>query len=556
MEFSYHLLIIFALIPFIILAASIYVVESAYQNIEENEIKQVKNLIKIQKEKVVSDFDYLIDSVEAYPKLPEWKILLNEDKIIEEQGGISENDEKAKREGAKFLISNFGFQSFGITLTDGRMYLLEPFEHQFNLSKMNFSDREWFQGVERTKSTFVSDVFVSAASNHPIIVISTPIFSNNENMIGMWGGSLDLEYLTGFLNQVKMENSSVLLMDEKNIIIADTEDVDFHDIILDKTIIEITSQAEDLDYLKNDEGHFFINEIKIGNKNWKMITKISNEKLLPQVDSGIRENYIFIGLMVVFIIIAELLLISLFKKNFQLTMNIKENQKILIKQERLAAIGELASRVAHDIRNPLSNIGMSIKLIEDKSPDTKISDESIKEKLQIASKNIERISHQVNNVLDYVRDRRITRKEISLHSCLDETIELLQIPKHIKIKSDGPDLKILADPIQLQIVCNNILINAIQAIGKNSGEIKITFSEDDNNVKIEIENSGASIPQEVLPHVFESLITTKQSGTGLGLASCKRIIENHGGEISVKNNPTTFTIKLPKSQVKSKNFDS
>jgi signal transduction histidine kinase len=102
-------------------------------------------------------------------------------------------------------------------------------------------------------------------------------------------------------------------------------------------------------------------------------------------------------------------------------------------------------------------------------------------------------------------------------------------------------LKILADPIQLQIVCNNILINAIQAIGTKQGEIKCRFSENTENVIIEIENSGPDIP------IFESLVTSKEIGTGLGLSSCKRIIESHGGSISVKNNPTTFTITLPKS---------
>lgn len=141
----------------------------------------------------------------------------------------------------------------------------------------------------------------------------------------------------------------------------------------------------------------------------------------------------------------------------------------------------------------------------------------------------------------------MVRERISLHSCLDETIQLLQVPKKIKIESNKSNLTILADPILLQIVCNNILINAIQAIGNNSGMIIIRFSEDAEVVIIEIENSGPSIPQKVLPHIFESLVTTKEVGTGLGLASCKRIVENHGGTISVKNNPTTFTIKLPKS---------
>ena len=547
MKFSFGLLIIFASIPFAILGGSIYIMEQAYKEIEENEIYEIRNLIKIQKEKLISDFDFFIDTVEAYPNLPEWKLLSYSDKIIDEQGGISELEEISKREGAKFLISNLGFQSFGVTLIDGRMYFLEPFEHQSNLSKMNFSDREWFQGVERTQDTYVSDVFISAASNHPIIVISTPIFSNNKELIGMWGGSLDLEYLSSFLKEVRKEGSSILLLDEKNVVIANTNHIDAKDIVLDKTMTEMISENQDPNYLKNNEEHVFIDEIKIGNKNWKMITKIPNESFLPQVSMYGSGNFILIFAMIVFIIIAEILLFTFLKKNFQLNSDISDNRRILIKQERLAAIGELASRVAHDIRNPLSNIAMSVKSIEEKPQDTKLSNDSVKEKLQIASKNIERISHQVNNVLDYVKERKITREKISLSSFVDETIQLLQIPKNIKIESQKSDLRILADPIQLQIVFNNLLLNAIQAIGKEPGKIRIQFSEDDNSVKINLENSGPSIPQDILPHIFESLVTTKQAGTGLGLASCKRIIEQHGGEINVMNNPTTFTITLPKS---------
>lgn len=122
---------------------AIYVMETSYQNFEGEELSEVKNNISFQKLKIISDFDYLSNAVEAYPKLSEWHILSNIDKINEKNGGIPELDEISKRTAAKFLISDFGFQSFGITLSNGEMYFLEPFEHQANLSKLNFSDREW-----------------------------------------------------------------------------------------------------------------------------------------------------------------------------------------------------------------------------------------------------------------------------------------------------------------------------------------------------------------------------------------------------------------------------
>ncbi len=138
MEFSYRLLGVFAIIPFIIFGFSIYFVEIAYQNIEYSEINEFENLMNVQKQKVISDFNYLSDAIEAYPKLSEWEQLSSVENIKDELGGIPEFDETEKRKAAKFLISDFGFQSFGITLIDGSMYFLEPYEHQSNLSKVNF----------------------------------------------------------------------------------------------------------------------------------------------------------------------------------------------------------------------------------------------------------------------------------------------------------------------------------------------------------------------------------------------------------------------------------
>jgi len=520
--------------------------ESSYQAIQERELNEISELMKIQQEKISSDFRFFSKAIEEYPDLPEWKNLEEIDQVKETSGGIPKSSEVSKRQAARFLISDYGFQSFGITLLDGRMYFLEPFEHQSNLSKLNFSDREWFQGVLQVKDTYVSNVFISDASGHPIIVISTPIFSDKGEIIGMWGGSLDIEYLTGFLDSVKTKNSSMLLIDENMITIADTENFDFHEEVKNDQIINIINNWPDVSIYEKKEGtYYFVSNIQIGTKNWKLITSISENDLTPQLSLNRNSNYLLIGLMGIFISISEYLLFIFLRRNFQLNIDIKENRKTLMKQERLAAIGELASRVSHDIRNPLSNIRMALKLLENGTK-MSISDES-KEKLQIIDKNIGRIEHQIENVLEYVKNKQTVRNTISLSSCLDESVKLLHIPDNIKINSEKTKLSVFADPIQIQVVCNNILLNAIQAIGKQQGEIKIRFFEDKEFNIIEIENSGPPISEEILPHVFDPLITTKEIGTGLGLASCKRIIENHGGTISVKNNPTTFTIKLPKS---------
>lgn len=270
----------------------------------------------------------------------------------------------------------------------------------------------------------------------------------------------------------------------------------------------------------------------------------------PDSEDGILQ-FFFWFLIVLVIIFSSIVVILNSRLNKSLenrTKQLEDISKELIKNERFSAIGELASRISHDIRNPLSNIQMSIELMKNSPKDAKISDDEINVKLQLVSKNIERISHQVNDVLGYVKNQTMNKKWMKISESVQESIETVTVPSNIVIKIPKSNLMIYADPFQMQIVFNNIIINAIQSIGNNHGEITSKFSENENDVQIEIANTGPEIPENVLPHIFDSLVTTKQIGTGLGLSSCKTIIENHQGKIYAKNNPTTFVIKLPKTE--------
>ena len=98
----------------------------------------------------------------------------------------------------------------------------------------------------------------------------------------------------------------------------------------------------------------------------------------------------------------------------------------------------------------------------------------------------------------------------------------------------------------MQAVFSNLIVNSIQAF-ENSGQIQISIRTSTEKINIIFEDSGPGISEDILPKIFDHLFTTKQAGTGLGLGICKSIIEQHGGSINIKNNPTTFTIELPRS---------
>ena len=225
---------------------------------------------------------------------------------------------------------------------------------------------------------------------------------------------------------------------------------------------------------------------------------------------------------------------------------VEEKTQEILKSERLSAIGELSGRLAHDLRNPLSVMKMSVDMIKQTSADLKISEPIIKKRIDLIEKSIDRISHQVDDVLGYVRTSPLKITNVSVRKLVENSIQKINVPNDVEFIISKKDVQIDCDTDKLDAVFINLIVNSIQAMHEG-GTIEIKINERDNMIILEFVDSGEGIPDDELKKVFEPLFTTKQKGTGLGLASCKNIVEQHQGEISVKNNPTTFTIRLPKS---------
>ena len=222
----------------------------------------------------------------------------------------------------------------------------------------------------------------------------------------------------------------------------------------------------------------------------------------------------------------------------------KEVEKEKIK--RLTAIGELSARIAHDLRNPMSVIKNTMEIVE-MDPDIR-SNKKIQSKFDRINRAITRINHQVENVLDFVRDKPLTLENTSLKSILSFVIDRINVPKEVKINLPENDVDINCDFEKLEIVFVNLITNAIQAMS-NKGEINITINDEGDYNVVKVNDSGPGIPEDHLPKVFDPLFTTRQIGTGLGLPSCKTIVEKHGGTIEIETEigkGTTFVIKLPK----------
>jgi len=227
----------------------------------------------------------------------------------------------------------------------------------------------------------------------------------------------------------------------------------------------------------------------------------------------------------------------------------KRLRERLLYSEKMAALGEMAARIAHEIRNPLVSIGGYARRLQNRLK--KIEDKE-REYIDIIIKETSRLEGILQELMGFVKERPLRIERTGLNRIIEDILSLFSADlaeKKIKVIKEMPDgdLEIPADPEQLKQAIINIINNAQQAIGSN-GRIHIRTSLLKDSVAIEISDTGGGIPRDILDSIFNPFFTTKSSGTGLGLAITHRIIEMHGGEIGVKSQNgigTTFTIKLP-----------
>lgn len=226
-----------------------------------------------------------------------------------------------------------------------------------------------------------------------------------------------------------------------------------------------------------------------------------------------------------------------------LEIEIRDKTNKLIQAERLSAIGEISARLAHDLRNPLTVIKGTVEII--KAKNKKIDTEFSSKQIEMMERAVSRMSNQIDEVLDFVKIQTLHATKNSLFETIGLSVTKIKKSADFSINVKGNNVQFVYDADKLEVVLDNVITNAVEAINEK-GQIDIRVNDNSNEIVIEIEDSGTGVPEELLTKIFEPLFTTKQRGTGLGLASCKRIIEQHGGSINVKSKPSMFIIKLPK----------
>ena len=315
---------------------------------------------------------------------------------------------------------------------------------------------------------------------------------------------------------------------------------------IDKLQSRTNTKSRDV-YIEMVNGVFDVPDaIKINSELSELIEKYGEEKLdlmkklfinekkqTKEINQKLKENLSRIA-------ISEQKLIH---QRDDLEIELREKNKRLVQVERLSAIGELTARLAHDLRNPLTVIKGVVEISKTKNEPQK---NSFSEKqLSMMERAISRMSNQIDDVLEFVKIQSLRTSRNSLLDTLGLSLAKIQKSDDVKIIIPEKDIECVYDVDKIEVVFDNLITNAFQSINGN-GCITIRMIDLENDVIIEVEDSGPGVSDDIMFKIFEPLFTTKKKGTGLGLVSCKSIIEQHGGSISVKNKPSVFTIKLPK----------
>jgi signal transduction histidine kinase len=236
--------------------------------------------------------------------------------------------------------------------------------------------------------------------------------------------------------------------------------------------------------------------------------------------------------------------------------HMRELEALLHQTEQSAVVGRLASAIAHEIRNPLNYINLTLDHLRTAfPPDDPKKRETFERLAQQLKTEVARINTRISEFLNYSRPSTLELRPLDLGEAARDALQMVEVKAQesgieTRVEQAGEVPPVLGDEEALRSVFTNLIINGMQAIDGEGGKLVINISPEDGgrNARVEVTDTGRGIAPEDISKVFEPYFSTKETGTGLGLAIVKKAVDDHGGTISVRSKlgeGTTFVITLP-----------
>jgi two-component system NtrC family sensor kinase len=425
-------------------------------------------------------------------------------------------------------------------------------------------NRDYFHEAINGK-TYNTNLFLSTLTHRPTMVVAAPIKNSKEQIIGVLVERIKLDAINKLMRDIEIgKTGESYLVNKEGYFLTESKFEAGY--TLKKKISTKGTQeckkgksgvGEYIDYRDKKVlgAYFWIPEME-----WSLMVEQDRSEAFQEIQH--LKNIIFIiGLITIIVIVVFTLLASekivrILKRYDQ---QFKKQQKQVMRAERLAAIGQLAAGVAHEINNPLGGISNCLKLISTKinkpNPKPKDFKDSIKY-LRTSEQELNRCIRIIRNFLSFSKRPNLNPVVTNINTVISELIALIEPQAKVQnimiskeLKSDLPQL--MVDAQQLHQALMNIILNSLEAMPQG-GKLKVRsgYDQKDEAVKIEITDTGYGIPEENLPYLFEPFFSFRPEGkgTGLGLSIVYEVIDEHNGSIELESEVgkgTTFTVKLP-----------
>jgi signal transduction histidine kinase len=232
------------------------------------------------------------------------------------------------------------------------------------------------------------------------------------------------------------------------------------------------------------------------------------------------------------------------------TADLEMAQEEIVHRERLSAVGEMATMIGHELRNPLGAAINGLYLVRHNLGDH--MEPPVQRGLDLAERETQRAAALADDLTAYMRERRPALEHIPLGTAVDEVLEATPPPAGIEVRVENRDVAVDADSAQLTQMLNNCVTNAYQAMPEG-GLVTVGAAASDGHVEILVDDTGPGFEPSTEFRAFDPFFTTKAQGTGLGLAIVQRVAEAHGGSVSLENRDAggaRVVIRLPSADAK------
>lgn len=468
---------------------------------------------------------------------------------------------------------------------------------KFGEESVNFSQEAFFQkGIQGEES--ISDVYFTP-SRFPLLLIAEPIKKFNR-VVGVLAAEIDLNHIWTLVDSITIgETGFALLLSNRGQIIAHRE----KEKVLKKEDFshygyfnELRAGHSGITHIGEGEEEVIIVYVPIPQLGWGLVVQQSVKEAFTLAHQMRSRVFIFVAITTLIAAILGVLGVQRFTRPLEeLVKGVREyesgnlkhrihmktrdelaelaqefnsmanslllNQKKLQRMERLAALSRFASLVSHEVRNPLNSMSINMQILKRMIHRNDISPERKNKYLDVIATEINRINDMVTNFLTIARPPELNLIRSNVHDILEEVLlvqEAQAAEQGITIRREfvGNAVCGMFDYDQMKQVFHNIIINAFDAM-KEGGELiiktaiitkELTEDEPPYYLQIIFTDTGGGIPAEIIHEVFEFYYTTKQAGTGIGLAIAKQIVEGHQGIIYIESKQgegTSVVLELP-----------